>query len=283
MNPISIFYEHIDEAARQSGLSVAEVCAKVKSFGYAAVEMDAQRLFREGDTILPMLKNAGLGINTIYNFYDFGRGEDHLAADEAAVRKVLSLCEPAECRTLLVVCGFLDENEMDRESEAYRLRRDRMAKSTARMVELAAEQGVSVIMEDFDGNTAPFSTAAELMWFVKNVPGLGCGFDTGNFQYSEEDAAAILPDFLPYITGMHCKDRSWTPNPGEPKVTVAGRKMYAVAVGDGDLDMDGMIRMVLDTGYTGVLAAEHFGSPDQLKDMERSAAYLKKLLQDYYA
>ena len=53
--------------------------------------------------------------------------------------------------------------------------------------------------------------------------------------------------------------------------------MYPVAVGDGDLDMAGMVRTILDAGYTGVFAAEHFGSADQLRDMERSAQYLKNL------
>lgn len=88
-------------------------------------------------------------------------------------------------------------------------------------------------MEDFDGDNAPFSTAAELLWFMENVPGLRCGFDTGNFLYSEEDAAAVLPDFLPYIAAVHCKDRGWAKNAGDPKITVGGRAMYPVAVGDG--------------------------------------------------
>ena len=87
----------------------------------------------------------------------------------------------------------------------------------------------------------------------------------------------VLPDFLPYISAVHCKDRGWAKNAGEPKITVGGRAMYPVAVGDGDLDMAGMVRTILDAGYTGVFAAEHFGSADQLRDMERSAQYLKNL------
>jgi len=282
MNRISIFYEHIAEAAVQSGLTLEEVCEKVKSFGYDAVEIDAKRLWDEGGAILPLLKKTGLAVNTIYYFYSFGRTEDHMIADEEEIRRVLSLCAPAECKTLLVVCGFLTEDELDRESAAYRTRRDRMRKATARMVALAEQQGVGVVMEDFDGVTAPFSTAEELLWFLENVPGLRCGFDTGNFQYSEEDAAAVLPQFLPYISGIHCKDRGWTKNDGEPKITIHDRPMYPVAVGDGDLDIKGMLTTILQTGYTGVVAAEHFGSAHQLRDMERSALYLKKILKDYY-
>ena len=222
-NQLSVFYEHIVDAQSQTGLPLETVCEKVKGFGFDFVEIDAKRLFAESETILPMLERAGLGVNCIYYFFDFGAAGGSPEADRAAA------------------------------------------------------QGVTVVMEDFDGDSAPFSTAAELLWFMQNVPGLRCGFDTGNFLYSEEDAAAVLPDFLPYISAVHCKDRGWAKNAGEPKITVGGRAMYPVAVGDGDLDMAGMVRTILDAGYTGVFAAEHFGSADQLRDMERSAQYLKNL------
>lgn len=39
-----------------------------------------------------------------------------------------------------------------------------------------------------------------------------------------------------------------------------------------------MMRVLLDSGYTGSFAAEHFGSIEQLKCMERSAAFLKRVL-----
>ena len=282
MNKISIFYEHMADAAKQSGLTMEDVCAKVKAFGYDAVEIDANRIMNEGDVILPMLEKNGLAVNTIYYFYTFGNGENHMEADKVQAEKILSLCAPVKCKNLLCVPGFLTEEEMDRNGEPYQLRRERMAKAIAYLIEIAAKEGVAVSMEDFDGDTAPFSTASELLWFMQNVPGVGCGFDTGNFQYSEEDAVAVLPDFLPYLTGVHCKDRGWTKNGSDPKITIQDRPMYAVAVGDGDLDMAGMLKTILDTGYTGILAAEHFGSNDQLIDMARSASWLKGFLKGYY-
>ena len=55
MNRLSVFYEHIAEAARQTGLPLDAVCAKVKGFGFDAVELDAKRLFTECETLLPRL------------------------------------------------------------------------------------------------------------------------------------------------------------------------------------------------------------------------------------
>lgn len=280
MNRLSVFYEHIAEAARQTGLPMEEICARVKGFGFDAVELDAKRLFTERETLLSMLWNAGLQVNCLYYFFNFGSTADWEEADKAEMARVLDVCEAAKSDKLLAVAGFLTEAEMDRAGEAYRARRERIAASLAVLVRMAQARGITIVMEDFDGDTAPFSTAEELLWFMENVPGMRCGFDTGNFLYSEQDAAAVLADFLPYISAVHCKDRTFEKNAGEEKGTVLGRKMYPVAVGDGCIDIEGMVKAILRTGYTGAFAAEHFGSADQLGDMERSAKFLQGLLHD---
>ena len=113
---------------------------------------------------------------------------------------------------------------------------------------------------------------------MQHGPGLRCGFDTGNFLYNEEDAVKSFYLFRPYIASVHCKDRAFTENTGSPCVTIANRKLYPVAVGDGNLPIEKMMRVLLDSGYTGSFAAEHFGSIEQLKCMERSAAFLKRVL-----
>lgn len=275
---LSIFYEHIDEAARQRGVTVAEICRAVRDFGYTGVELDAKRLETEGDALLSTLFDAGLAVSCVYYFFDFGASADCAAADEAEARRILALCAGARTPMLLAVPGFLREDEMVRGSERYLLRRGRMAQSLERLVELARAAGITVVMEDFDGESAPFATADELLWFMENVPGMRCAFDTGNFLFSEESAQDVLEGFLPYLSGVHCKDRSFEQNDGEPKITVQGRAMYPVAVGDGCIDIAGMIARILDTGYTGGFSAEHFGAADQLAAMERSAQFLKRTL-----
>ncbi len=282
MNQLSIFYEHIAEAAEQSGLSLEETCRKVKGFGFDLVEMDAARLLREEDMLLPLLKTSGLGINCLYHFFSLGAKAGCAEEDRAEAEKIVSLAVRANCSRILVVAGFLNEDELDRTSEAYAAHRDRMAEGVRLVVKLAAEKGIAVLMEDFDGVSAPFSTAEELLWFMENVPGLRCGFDTGNFLYSEEDALEALPMLLPYIGGIHCKDRSLTPNDGNIKLTVQGREMYPVAVGDGDLDITVMLHEILASGYKGTVTAEHFDSKHQLRDMERSAVFMRGAINSFY-
>ena len=63
MNRISVFYEHMAEAMKQENITLDEVCAAVKRFGFDGVELDANRIKNEGDVILPALQKAGLCVN----------------------------------------------------------------------------------------------------------------------------------------------------------------------------------------------------------------------------
>ena len=278
MNTISVFYEHMADAMKQENLSLEKVCAKVKQFGFDGVELDANRIKNEGGTILPALKNAGLTVNSIYNFFDFGRADGTIESDRAEALRIIQYCEQTNCKFLLAVAGFLTNDELVRGSAPYEARRLRMAASLTELTAAAAKRGITVVMEDFDNLSAPFSRAEELLWFMQHVPGLRCGFDTGNFLYNEEDVLKNLEVFRPYIASVHCKDRSFTENGGDPCITVANRKLYPVSVGDGDLPIERVMRSLLISGYTGSFAAEHFGSMQQLKGMERSAAFLKRVL-----
>ena len=54
------------------------------------------------------------------------------------------------------------------------------------------ELGITVSMEDFDGLEAPYCTIAGLDEFLRDVPGLACSFDTGNFiMYQENELEGI--------------------------------------------------------------------------------------------
>ena len=92
-NQLSVFYEHIVDAQSQTGLPLETVCEKVKGFGFDFVEIDAKRLFAESETILPMLERAGLGVNCIYYFFDFGRRRS--ASSTCAARQSVTKCSPS--------------------------------------------------------------------------------------------------------------------------------------------------------------------------------------------
>ena len=154
MNRISVFYEHMAEAMKQENIALDEVCAAVKRFGFDGVELDANRIKNEGDIILPALQKSGLCVNGIYNFFDFGSETGSPENDRAESLRVI--------------------DEMVRGSAKYEARRLRMAASLTELTTEAEKHGITVVMEEFDNLTAPYSRADELMWFMRHVPGLRC-------------------------------------------------------------------------------------------------------------
>ena len=65
---ISVFYEHISEAAKQENKSLEKICELVSSYGITGVEIENTRLIQEKDMVLNALNKAGLSISCMYGF-----------------------------------------------------------------------------------------------------------------------------------------------------------------------------------------------------------------------
>ncbi|MBY0013370.1 sugar phosphate isomerase/epimerase family protein [Paenibacillus typhae] len=277
---LSVFYEHIREAAGQSSMSLEEICTLVKSFGIDALELDADRFKAEEDTILTLLKKTGLTVSCMYGFFDFGHITSS-ALREEQITSFLSMASRAGASRVLVIPGFLAEHEEDPASMEHQQCVQLMKNAVAAMCSAAKPLGITVGMEDFDDSRAPFATTAQLLSFVEEIPELSCFFDTGNFLYSGEDVLEAYSRCKPYIGYVHCKDRTFEVHPGEePKLTVNGRAMYAVPAGGGCIPMKELVTYLLKSGYDDTFVIEHFGSQDQLAYMKQSAEWLLNLRKE---
>lgn len=269
---ISVFYEHIAEAAMQSGKSILEVCKLAASFGIEGIEIEDKRLINEGKEILEYLKESKLEISCIYGFYDFSH-DDNIQRGYDFVDLACNL----GVNKIMPIPGFMQDNE--REPEVYKKCLDKMIDAMNRICEYAKEKNVMIVLEDFDDKIAHFSNAEGLKYFMDHVSGLYCTFDTGNFLYSEEDSFEVLPMFIDKVRHVHCKDRSFTKVEGEEfKSTVCGRDMYSAPVGSGCIKMKEIIEAVKEKGYDDYFAIEHFGSLDHISYMKKSADWLKQFI-----
>lgn len=261
---ITVFYDHVREACRQSGKTLGEVAEVLREHGISGVEMDYGEIKSRTGKKLRELERVGLPVVSVYVFFDWGNHpKDH------SYKKVLKKLHHYGVRYVLAVPGFVQDNA-DRE-----LYRGRMTAVLQDMCRYAAKWGIQVAMEDFDDASAVFARGAEVKWFLDRIPELFCAFDTGNFIYSEEQALEVLPMLIDRIGYVHCKDRSLEKKEGEiPKETISGRKLYSASVGSGVIPMKEIIEKIKTTGYDGNYAIEHFGSGDQLADMVASADWL---------
>lgn len=262
--PLSVFFTHIREAAQQRGLSLAEVCARVRAMGIAYAELSEEDVRGDQRKALDALEAGGLRIGCIYRWFDFAHDASTAPADA-----FLGLAARLGVRDVLVVPGFVTP------ADDVALARERMAEGVSYLCRRASAEDIRVGLEDFDGATAPYATCAEVRFFLERVPELGFTLDTGNFFFSGEDVLEALRTMGDRVGYVHLKDRRLHGEPGEtPQKAADGSDMFASPVGGGVIPIREVLRGLRALGYTGKLAIEHFGAPDQLRYIEESARWL---------
>ena len=109
---------------------------------------------------------------------------------------------------------------------------------------------------------------------VKNISKMYKLYDKKSDRFKE---ALGLTKKKCYHEHYALSDVSFEVKKGEtPKATVKGREMYSSPVGSGCIQMKEIVEKILASGYDDYFAIEHFGSCQQLQDIETSAAWLNQ-------
>lgn len=294
---MSVFYEHLREAAEQTGKSMEELYREAKKAGIDGIEIDYSVLAADGG-IYSSIRDAGLEISNMYQFFDFGR---KYAAGLHLGRKMIDTAKRLGIKRIMIIPGFLDEEAaaaLNQASASYEQTAEYMAgnseiqsmkEAIAELTDYASERDIMVSMEDFDSFDSPIARMHPIKWFLDQVPDLKHTLDMGNYAFSDEDAAEAYQLMKDRIGHVHCKDRGeeaeddpeiWK-GVGVPYGTpLKVRKgIKPIPVGDGYMPIAELVTKLVSRGYEGYLAIEHFGAPDQLGFMVKSAEFLKGLLE----
>lgn len=267
---LSIFFDHILQAQEQTGKSLEELLAGVGAAGIEAVEMNLTYL-TEHLEIVDVLKQTGLKISCIYEFYDMGRCDE----SEKSRRHVETAVKVGASR-ILVVPGFLFGEASEEMQKAMPSKEkveeffekneeiNGMAAGLSFVAQLGKEKGVTVTVEDFDDRNSPLAGMHGISWFLRQVSELSYTLDTGNFLFYGErvsDAFALLRDRIAHV---HCKDRHPDTN-------------ASVQTGSGYILFGEILGKLKEQNYDGYLAIEHFDVEGQEKCMKGSAEFLRKV------
>lgn len=279
---ISTFWDHIVEAEEQTNIDKLKIVKDLKAAGADGIDIRLGQLLKDERKISAMLKESGLGISCIFEMYDWAVKPNYKQA-----RKQVDKAVKYGAKAILVIPGFLPEdvatefrklntrdeiwNYMDNSKLIQNIKNELI-----KLVDYAKTKGIWVTLEDFDGFTAPFARTEELYYFMKNVPGLKYTLDMGNFAYSDEDVLNAYGILQEYIVHVHCKDRGIEPNHEQFKFN---QGLAASVTGSGYLPIRELMTKLLSKGYTGYMAAEHFGADNQYQFMLESVKYLKESLR----
>lgn len=275
---ISIFYDHLVAASHEEGVPIEQILEQAVQANITCVELsDYHMRSPDADRILEQLKSAGMQVCGFCAYLNLHTWDEAASGGVCEIgRSMVDLAAKAGAQYILAIPGELSADASDDERAAMLTRMKNGLRDTCRY---AQEHGITVGLEDYDNRIVPCATSAQIMEFLRDVPELCCIFDTGNFLYMEEDVLSAFSVLAPYIRHVHCKDRSFDPGVGGyPTASVAGRAMYPVAVGAGELPMAQIIDALKRQGYDGTFVIEFFGSASHRADMLRSAQWLREQL-----
>lgn len=273
-NKLSVFYEHIFEAAEQSSSTVTEMLEYAVKCGIDGLECDLWRL-EEKEQVKYLFDSCGVKVSSIYNFFDFPHEDKNTC--ETKYRKMLETAAYFGADKVLCVPGFIGDKEQMNECRKI------VAERLNEMCSVAKEYGVTVTLEDFDDIKSPCSTTEGLLYFMRNVDGLRYTFDTGNFRYCLESADEAYEALKKYVVHVHLKDRSYDianadPNNTNGKADLSGAVMYPSIVCEGVIGIGKLLEKLVADGYRGRFAIEHFGAVNQAEYMKKSAENIRKVL-----
>lgn len=273
---LNIFLEHIFEGAEQQNISPEKMLSYAREAGYEGLECDLWRLSDRSET-KKLFDSCGLSAASVYNRYDMGHESEIITRDK--IKEHLETAAYFGAKKVLAVAGFINS------ADNFESVRNKMAESLAFMCEEAAQYGITVTLEDFDDEAAPYSDSDGLLWFMENVNGLKFTFDTGNFAYSLENAEEAYLKLRKYTAHVHLKDRSRDSSRKNAdntngKADLSGKIMYPCEACGGYIGIEGIVKKLLEDGYRDSFSVEHFGAADQLLYMRRSAENIRKIFKE---
>lgn len=266
---VSIFLAHLNELCSQKNVSLAAALRETKKSNIDYLEVDHKSAVGREAELKALLDGAGLQTGGLNVWFDFGKG-----SQPDLIESALDSAEALNAAHIMAVPGFIEPGD---EEDAFLCR---LADGLNELTAAAARRGISVVMENYDAENAPYGRMKVLKELLGKVPGLGCAFDTGNFLFFGEDVLKGYDLLEKRIAHVHMKDIAYAPLRGEKgKTALTGKQLYPAPVGSGELPMAEIVRRLYERGYDGLFVIEHFNAGDQLLFMRRSARWLNNIFR----
>ncbi|MGV7115367.1 sugar phosphate isomerase/epimerase family protein [Paenibacillus kyungheensis] len=144
---------------------------------------------------------------------------------------------------------------------------NRLASACRRIADHAQQYGITTSVENHGFFIQQADRVQTLIQTVDR-PNYKTTLDIGNFLCADENPVAAVAQNLPYASMVHVKDFYIRPGyrpPGEGWFTsTAGQYLRGAIIGQGDIDMWEVLRIVKHSGYDGYISVEFEGMENDL-------------------
>lgn len=270
MMHVAAFLENIMEGAKAKEISLKEALQKMQEAGLDKIYVGKKSIDQMGESLFELFEELNLPVEGLHGWFDFG----HHPEDES-YKQFIDCAVKCGASNVLFVPGLINRDEADQ----YEQQKQNMKTALIKAVAYGEEKGIAVSMENLDGVLAPYCSVEGLNWFMQEVKGLQCSFDTGNFVIYHEDELKALEVFRDKICTLHVKDRSRTRLHEKDGVCTCadGVEVYPSPVGYGFMQIKEILNRLKETGYEGGVIAEMYGCQRDyaLEGMIKSVQWLK--------
>jgi sugar phosphate isomerase/epimerase len=138
----------------------------------------------------------------------------------------------------------------------------RLAEACRRIADYAASFGITTSVENH-GYFLQASDRVQALIHAVDRPNFQTTLDVGNFMCADENSVVAVKKNIPYASMVHIKDFYLRPSeddPGEGWFSSAhGNHLRGAIIGNGDIDMRSVLRIVKQSSYHGFLSVEFEG------------------------
>jgi hydroxypyruvate isomerase len=252
-----------------------------RELGLDAVEIGDGYVREAGfATVRSVLAEAGMTVVCCDVGVDFVTGDPVARrAEVAKLRAGIERAAAVGARYILTYPGLPKEGIRPADVRRW------FAEGLTECLPLARQLGVTLTIPDIGIAAELSGTSAHLNAICDAVgPELRVTYDVGNFLLAGEDPLEALDRVAPRIAHVHLKDWRILPaveRPPEGSFTgLDGRHYCGMAMGEGVLDLPGVVARLAQLGYAGYLSIEYEGTGNPWDAMRTGVTYLRQLLHD---
>jgi sugar phosphate isomerase/epimerase len=144
----------------------------------------------------------------------------------------------------------------------FELSLPRLAAACRRIADYAATFGITTSIENH-GYFLQASDRVQALIHAVGRANFRTTLDIGNFMCADENSVVAVKKNISYASMVHIKDFYLRPSdhaPGEGWFPTAhGNHLRGAIIGNGDIDMRGVLRIIKQSGYNGFLSVEFEG------------------------
>lgn len=262
-------------------ISLLETYKIVKNAGFEYIDVDNIKVSDVGreavhKEIEEALAATGLKVSSYLAFMEFPLyGGEREKRVKEIIREEMDFCKKIGAPLFMATPYGYQE-------DVWRYGREVMAQKLSEAlrtaVAYAEEIGIRAGIEDAPDIRLPMCSEAETGRLLRENPGLGLFFDTGNMYPMQEDPLRYYKNFRQKIVHVHIKDLRYTKESDEYQgdLVTNGKRVDGTTIGTGIVPLKELTAEMRKDGYAGFLSLEYAPS-DNGQSLE---AYEEELRQN---